>query len=460
MKNKLIELRTNTLIIAVANIGSKAISFILAPLYSYYLTTEQYGMIDLITTTAGLLVPFICFDIFEATFRYTSDSNYDEKKVFSSSMAVCGIGAVLSIVVIVVMALWGIKTEFVIFTGIFALLDAVNSVMMQFARGRNQMRIFALSGVLNAIILLFLNIIFLVTLRLGLQGWLVSFLIGKVVVVIFLFITINFKSNFSIKSIDNTYIKKFLKFCLPLVPTATMWWVMNASDRYMISFFIGTAATGIYSVASKLPSIMSVFENVFYQAWQTTAISTLNDSDRDEFYSTILNNYIIFLCTGTLGLLVIVKPLILLLFAKDYASAWICSAPLIIGVIFHAINGNLGSLYSAFKNTKGAFYSTLLGALVNIILNILFIPWFGINGAAVTTLIAYATTFIYRWFDIKKFVHLKIHHRKLMLFYIALPLQLLLYYYSTTWSFIARIFIVILVLFKNRQLILKLVKRR
>lgn len=84
------ELKRNTIIIAISNLGSKAISFILAPLYSYYMTTAEYGTMDLITTTVGLLFPFVCIDIFEATFRFANDQKYNEKTVLSTSLFIWG----------------------------------------------------------------------------------------------------------------------------------------------------------------------------------------------------------------------------------------------------------------------------------------------------------------------------------------------------------------------------------
>ena len=69
MNNSYKELRRNTLTIAIANLGSKIIAFLLAPLYSYYMTTSQYGTMDLINSSIGLILPFVCVDIFEATFR-------------------------------------------------------------------------------------------------------------------------------------------------------------------------------------------------------------------------------------------------------------------------------------------------------------------------------------------------------------------------------------------------------
>ena len=79
------DLKRNTIIIGISNLGSKAISFVLAPLYSYYLSTTQYGTMDLITTMVGLVMPLLCWDIYEATFRFSSDKKYDASIVFSSS---------------------------------------------------------------------------------------------------------------------------------------------------------------------------------------------------------------------------------------------------------------------------------------------------------------------------------------------------------------------------------------
>lgn len=458
--DKLKELRYNTIIIAIANIGSNAISFILAPLYSYFLTVEQYGTMDIITTTANLLLPFVCFDIYEASFRYANDQSYDEKKVFSSTLSVSFLGGTIVLAMIAFVFFFGKQNEYVIYTGIFIILDAMDSVMKQFARGKGKMKVFAFTGVLNSVALLASNIVFLILLHLQLKGWLISFLMGKIAVTIYLAIAIDFKNNFSFKYIDISYIKQFIKFCIPLVPAATMWWIMNASDRYMIAFFMGTAATGIYSVANKLPHIMSVFENVFYQAWQSTAIGALEDKNRDNFYSKILTNYILVLSIGTLGLLTVVKPLMELLFAKAYWSAWACLPPLIISVIFHAIGGNLGSLYTVFKKTNGAFSTTLVGALTNIVLNFIFIPWLGIVGASLTTLAGYMVTYIYRWFDVKKFVSLKLDYKKLFPLLLAIVAQCGLYYWPSPISYVLRTVITLFFVIHNYKLILSIIKRR
>ena len=265
--------------------------------------------------------------------------------------------------------------------------------------------------------------------------------------------------NISNCYVERAYVNQFLKFCIPLMPTATMWWIMNLSDRYMLAYFIGTAATGIYAVSNKIPSLLSVFETIFYQAWMTTAISTKDNSNRDEIYSNVFNNYLVILLIGVLGILLIGKPFVIILFENSYNNAYLYIPILIMGVVIHALNGNLGSLYSVFKNTKGALYSTAIGALTNVVLNCIFIPYIGIMGAAITTLIGYIVTLVYRWIDTKKFVSIVLEKKQIFLMTLIVILQAVLYYIPGTASYIIRTIIVLSVLWKYRKVLLSVLKK-
>lgn len=289
------ELRRNTLIIGISNIGCKAIAFILAPLYSFYLTTSQYGTMDLITTTVSLILPLYCLDIYEATFRFSSDAEYDKRKILTSSLIVCLPSLVLSIIIFVISLFIFHDSYLINYTILFVVFNTLISILSQYARGIGKMRVFAFTGIINSIVMLLTSLLFLIILKLELKGWLISFLFSQISAVIYLCIRCNIFHCVKREYIDKNYIRTFVMFCIPLIPTAAMWWVMNASDRYMILFFMSTSANGVYSVANKIPSLLSIFENVFYQAWQTTAISKMHDDDRNEFFQTFLTNISVFL---------------------------------------------------------------------------------------------------------------------------------------------------------------------
>ena len=155
-----LELKKNTIIIAISNLGSKAISFILAPLYSYYMTTAEYGTMDLITTTVGLLIPFFCIDIFEASFRFANDKKYDDRIVLSTSLFVGIVENVIIWTAVAVISLVFKISWIVIICVLSATLDVFYQILAQFARGKGRMKLFAVSGIINSVILLFFFILF------------------------------------------------------------------------------------------------------------------------------------------------------------------------------------------------------------------------------------------------------------------------------------------------------------
>ena len=250
-----------------------------------------------------------------------------------------------------------------------------------------------------------------------------------------------------------------LRYCLPLLPTQVMWWVMNASDRYVLTAFAGSAAVGLYSVGNKIPHLLSLFENIFYQSWQTSAVSSYNSEERDKFYSDVFNKYFSILTVGVLGLLIVCKPAIDILFEQSYADAWLCVAPLIIGVLVHALSGNLGTFYGVFKKTRGALITSLVGAITNVVLNFIFIPLYGFVAAAVTTLIGYLATLFARWNDVSKYVNITIEKKKTILYIFFILIQTFLYYEVGAWSYVLRIVIMTYVAFSERKLIFSLLKR-
>ena len=454
------ELRRNTLIIAIANLGSKAIGFIIAPLYSYYLTTAEYGTADLIATTVSLLLPFICFDIFEACFRYSSDDNYDHSVVFSSSIFICFSETTAILLIMLVTGLFVKLPVIVYICLISAIIDAYYQVLAQYARGRKKMISFAFSGVLHSLALLGMNLVLMVMIGLGLKGYIISFVASKALVVVFLFFNLRIWKVFKISHIQKKFIREAIRFCLPLIPSASMWWIMNASDRYVISILVGVSATGIYAVANKLPALLSVFENVFYQAWQTTAINTLHREDRNQVYSSVFLQYFEFLAFGVLGILMILKPMIIYLFADAYHDAWLCSSVLVIGVMVHALAGNLGTIYTVFKKTGGAFKTSAIGAVTNIVTNIIFVKLYGYNAAAWTTLFGYLVVLMIRWQDIKEFVKIEIPKKDTIITVLFILAQLILYYIPGMASFIGRVAVFLAFSWMHRNLLIGLLRKR
>lgn len=459
MNKEINELKKNTIIIAVANLGSKVISFILAPMYSYFMNTSQYGTIDLINSTIILIAPFIVLDIYDATFRFASDNSYNKSKVLSTSIATCIPSTILGLLFFVFGRAIPSIPSYLGTVSVCLFLTAINSVLSQYLRGSGKMVRFGGSGVVSSVFMLAANYVFLVHMHLGLSGWIFALLVSKIAESTYLLISSDIIHLFSYKDICKDYFIEFMHYCLPLLPTASMWWIMNLSDRYMLAFFVGTASTGLYAVASKLPSMLSILENIFYQAWQTTAINTLDNKEKDKIYSNVFNSYLSIMLIGLLGILIVGKPMIQYLFEKSYFEAYKFIPLLILAVVIHALAGNLGSLYSVFKSTRGALYSSIIGASINIVLNLIMIPIWGITGACLTTILGYCATLIYRIVDIKKFVNIQIEWKANGILIVTSILSFELYYIDGIFSYVLRIAMTLAMIFHYRKLLLRLLKK-
>ena len=458
MDQKYKELRRNTIIIGIANLGTKAIHFLLAPFYSYWLTVGQYGDMDIVTSTVLLLTPVVCLDIYDATFRFASDKKYDKQTILSVSLVFTIPCMILSLLVALLSGLI-YRNMLLSLSCIYLSLNVFESVLQQYERGRNRLIVFATSGILDSICLLLFNGLFLIALRMQLMGWLISVILAKTIACAFLAYKSKCLCLFSFSSVSYNAIKDMLRFCIPLLPNTMMWWIMNLSDRYMLKIFVGAAATGLYSVANKIPNILSIFENVFYQSWQTSTITNLERNDRDKFYSDVFNNYLKLLAVGVIVLLSFSKELTWLMFSNNFKESWVAIAPLIIGVLVHALSTNIGALYVAFKHTKGTFFTSLAGAITNIVLNMFFIPRYGIIAAAFTTLTGYIVTLGARWIDIRKYVKLNVYFHNVLFYLFMLIIQTVLFYTSGVYALCFRILIAIILVIKDHKLVLNLLRR-
>lgn len=458
--SKLSELKKNTLIIGIATFGSKAISFILAPLYSYYLTTAEYGTMDLVTTTASLLLPILMADVYESVFRFTSDPDEDNNKVLTNCSLIALIGTIIGALLIIPISLIYQNLPVILIIYLYVVIDGFTLIFSWYERGSGKIKVFAFSGVVNSAFQLVFTFLFIVLLRYGLNGWYIGFLFAKIITFVYLFINVRPFKVIKRQHLDKAYQKRLLKHCIPLMPTTVMWWVLNVSDRYAIGIFMGMAANGIYAVSNKIPSILNAFESIFYQAYQTTAINSLDDKERNNFYSRIFNNYFVFMMLGYVGILVVSRPMIIYLFDSSYAEAWLYIPPLLAGAVAHAIASNLGSYYVLFYQTKGAFLTSVWGALTNIVLNFLLIPYFGLMAAALTTLTGYIVMFFFRWRDIKKFITIKLELKRILIMLSISAIQTALYFWNSWFGIAAMALVGCIALAINKDMLLRLVKRK
>ena len=383
----------NTGILTISSFSSRILVFLLVPLYTSILSTAEYGAYDLSITTIQLLLPIFTVNIYDAIMRFYMDAKYSKKDISAIGLKYLVISVLLFAVAIFINYQFGffgildsIK-EYSIYVFVYYIVNLFNQYLTQMAKGNEQVRDIAIAGVINTIVTLTLNLLLLLVFRMGINGFFIAYISGQLSSAIILFFKLHFWQYVSCK-INKQYEKEMLGYSIPLILGTIGWWCNNASDRYVVTYLCGIAANGIYSVAYKIPSILTTIQQVFLQAWQISAVKEYDDKDSPSFYGNTFGTINIAMCFICMGLILFTKPIASLLYAKDFYAAWQYVPFLLVSGVFNAASGVIGPILNANKNSKSLGASSLVGAVVNIVLNFGLIYLIGVQGAAVATAIS------------------------------------------------------------------------
>ena len=411
MKKKNITLLKNIGLFTIGSFGSKILSFLLVPLYTAILTTENYGAVDLITSTASLLTPILLLSIFDATLRFGMDPNFKNEDVISTSIHIAIRSSVILIIVVLFIAftnIVNIPNTYLIFLCAYFILGSANQIFTLYLKAKNQAMIIAVSGILCTLITCLSNIMLLILLRWGIIGYMISNTIGLFFQNLYQLFAGKIYKDIRFRQY-NDLSEPMIKYSLPLVANSVSWWINNASDRYILSFIKGVSENGIYAVSYKVPTILSMFQGIFFNAWSISAIEEFDENDSDGFIGSNYSLYSSISVVVCSILLIFNIPLATFLYKKNYFIAWKCVPFLLVATVFSGISQFEGSLFAAAKKTKTVAQTTVIGAIINIICNFIFIYYIGSIGAAFATLIGYLTTWIFRTYALKKIVRIRVN---------------------------------------------------
>ena len=397
-----------TIIIFFGKVCTQLISFFLLPLYTAYISKDEYGIVDLIQTYVTLLVPIITLELEMSIFRFLIDSRDDEKnkeKLISSNFFVLFISlTIFSIIYFVVTLFFDLPFPFIIWIDIIVCVLSGN--FLQIARGFGKTLDFSIASIIAGVTTVVSNIILICGYGMQAEGMIISMALANFLCSLYLFIRLKLYSKIKKSLVDKKLLKEMYKFSIPLVPNSISWWVVNVSDRSIITWILGTATNGLYAISNKFPTIISSLIGIFNLSWAESASLNINSPDRDKFFSDIANtvmNLFVSLGVGMIACLPFVFPIMI---NSKYNGAYNFIPPLVLATIFNAGVCLYNQIYLAKKMSKQVASTAVVGAIINIIINLLFIKRIGLYAACISTAIAYFSMFIYRHFDIKKYVNI------------------------------------------------------
>ena len=458
-KNK--ELVKNTIIIFIGKFCTQFITLLLLPLYTHFLSTEDYGYIDLIQTYLTFFIPLILLKIDAGIFRFLIDARKSEEeknKIITNGIFIMFVELIISTILFAVaVKIFSIKYSILIVMNLISL--SVLTFLLQIVRGIGKNKQYSFSSIIAAIVTIVLNLIFLVGFHKNGKYVLIASLISNIICTIYLLIVNKILKNVKIKYIDKKLIKDLLKYSIPMIPNELSWWIVHVSDRTIISYALGVAANGIYSVSCKFSNILSSIFNIFNLSWQESAALHINDTDKDEFFSNVINkvfNLFICFCIGILACL----PFVFELLIKDsYREAYKYVPILLLANIFNVLIGLIGSIYVAKKMTKEVAKTTMIAAIINLTIDIALIKVIGIYAAAISTLVSYMLLAIYRYIDVQKYVKVKIPIKNIVVNSIIFILVVVLYLYNNIALNVIKLLLCILyAIIVNKELLIEFKK--
>jgi O-antigen/teichoic acid export membrane protein len=419
----------NIMIYAVGNFGSKFLNLILLPFYSYYLTPNEYGYFDLIMATLIFTIPIITFQINEGLYRYLLDVTEKNKKIdiISNSLLIILRNLIIANAIYLVFVQFiNIQYKYIILIQVD--LSIIYSIWTQIARGIRDNIYFSIASVLLTFITLISNMVLIIIFNLGLDALFISNIIALIIAIAYLESTIKVRNYINIKFKNRMLRKELTAYSIPLIPTVVNWWFMNVSDRFMLNFFLGTEATGIYAVANKFPSILVMINSIFYLAWQESAIIEYSSHDKNKFYTKMFNQLMTLALSSVVVLLAFTKMIISVMISSSFNSSWRYIPFLYMSTIFSLFASFYGTGYLSSKETKAAFYTSILGSVLNVILNIVLIPIIGIQAASLSTMLAFLVMWLARLIHTKKYYIISINKSKFFTLIFITTIYTYLYY--------------------------------
>lgn len=440
----------NVGIMTLASFGTKILSFLMVPLYTNVLSTEAYGTYDIYQTTLFFIVPVLSLNIADGIMRFSLDEECDKQEVFMVGVRRYIIACILCALIVAINQVFSVFKTLTLFPQFFILYfvtSLMSDILNNYARGIEKVFDVAVGGIIGSVSMLSLNVLLLLVFKQGLVGYFIANCLSFACTDLYLIIKLKIWNVFCWKQENKSLKKKIVTYSVPMGLGNIGWWINNVSDRYIVTWICGLAANGVYSVACKIPSLLSMFQQIFNQAWTISAVKEYNQ-DNTNFYSTIYKAYNMCMVITCSGLILVDKLIAKILFGPNFYEAWMYAPFLMISVVFGAVVQLLGGIFSAAKESKAFGNTILVGAVANTIMNVVFVYVCGPLGAAIATSLSYMLIWILRLYKVTCRMKLNIKLVRDVLSYILLYVQAtLLVFYSYEWKgYVIQLGVVALVL--------------
>lgn len=452
----------NTGIIAIGNLCTKMVSFLLLPLYTAVLSTAEYGTVDYIVSISFFLVPVATMLMDEGVFRFLIDCRTpdDRQRVISSAFAVTVLGlgvTVAACVPILVLLRYRYSALLVLYVLSSSLLTMVSALL----RGLGRTSLYAALNFAAGSSAVVLNVLLVAVVRLGVTGMLLASVVSVSAASVAFVIALGLWREVKVSAVDWATTRELLRYAIPLIPNKVSWTIMNVSGRLIIMNSLGASASGLYAVSYKFPNFMDMVYGFFYMSWKESSARALgSDEDEGAFYRAVYRALRRFMMSVVIGMVAFMPLVFRVMVAPSYHEGLLYVPILLLATYYSNISGFYGGIFTAYKDTGIMGSTTVWSAILNLVLNFVAIPTLGLWGSSLATLAALFLVNEYRRRKVSAYVDLGTDGRWSLLTAAVVALLAALYYSGAPLSLAAMVALAVAYfLVSNREVISRLLNR-
>lgn len=411
--NKYKKLAANTIIFSLGSFSSKILSVLLLKLYTNTMTTSDLSVANKIQTIINLLGPVVTLSISEGILRYGLQKELKKEKVYSTGVFTGLTGlAVGMIVVWIVATVAGFKSYLTLMM-MFLFTSEFRWIQQQYCKAKNYIKLYTVDSIISTLTLVLFSLLFMAVFKLGINGYILSIVLSDFSSILFLMYFAGMFRDLKTSNVDTGIRREMIRYSIPLIPTSVLWWIVSSADLFMVSRFLGEDVNGLYTVAYRIPALISFAAVIFFRAWQMSAISEFGTKECSRYYTKVFDSYVSMMFIASAGIMMLLEFLTHLLTSESFWGSFRYAPFLVVAALMQSFCNFLSGIYNASGNNHKSLTTSAVAAGVNIVLNLILIPFVKVQGAAFATMAAYFICFIIRLSDTQQIAKYTVGWRKL-----------------------------------------------
>lgn len=412
---------------------AKLVTMLLLRVYTEYIPAEDMGTYNVSINYVTFLCSVLYLDIWSGILRYFYDYHTPEgqKKPINCGFAIFGISTAAYTVILVVFGQF-VTVRYLPLIYLYGLMMNLQNLLGYVARAYGKNVLYASAGLLNSFVTAALNVVLIVGLHMDYSALYLAGCIGYLSNILLVGAGVKIWTLIRLSAFEKPLFVRMLRFSLPLCVNSAAYWFLTSYNSVAVSRMMGMEANGLYAVAIRFGSFISLFTSCFTMAWQEVSYAKEAESKESlsQFYSSAVNAYLRFMGMGAAILLPFIWLIFPLMIADGYSEARNMVPLYILATIASSVSGFLGNIFTAMKKNGLLFYTTVAGSVVNILGVHFLIPRFGVQGASAALFLGFLTIIVFRILLLWNEVSIRIDVRFLVLLAVVLAVACGVYFYG------------------------------